>query len=116
VIFFATDTCCFPVASLRLFHRPWSFDTCRHGKAQHEQMFSACNTATHFGMHPRQGRGERALLTMFACRPMYACYICMRVAGQICPCVCIPYCRCCNMPYFQAARATTQYYVHVNGT
>jgi hypothetical protein len=76
VIFITTDTCCFPVAS-HAAHRPWSFDTCRHGKAQHEQMFSACNTATHFGMHPRQGRGEWALLTKYAFRPMYRHYIYM---------------------------------------
>lgn len=36
---------------------PWSFDTCRPGSLQHQQLFSACNTATHYDFLPRQGRG-----------------------------------------------------------
>ena len=43
--------------------RPWSADKCVRGKAQRQQYFSACNSATHFGLNKHQGRG---MVTVFS--------------------------------------------------
>mmetsp|Transcript_10252 Transcript_10252/g.17148 ORF Transcript_10252/g.17148 Transcript_10252/m.17148 type:complete len:805 (-) Transcript_10252:212-2626(-) len=36
---------------------PWSFDICKRGQSQHQQLFSACNKLNHYDLHSEQGRG-----------------------------------------------------------